>query len=193
MDFNTETAWMVRSDGEAFPCVCHIYGSKEDIEETLFAAEWLYQHTALKSTQQLCLRFIKSFGVSLSEHRNCVRSILLKIKDTPYRFLDCDFINDLSDKIQDAPTGFLDTLNNQVNTALNNEFMRVRYGGMYDSEDGNRDLYFRLSNEGLLTDDWERIIQKIIGEYKNEIDSVIIVSDKESTGECKRLFLTEKK
>ena len=36
MNFTIEKAWMVRIDGVAFPCVCHIYGSKDDIEETLY-------------------------------------------------------------------------------------------------------------------------------------------------------------
>ena len=87
--------------------------------------------------------------------------------------------------------GDLSELNLQVNHALNNEFMRVRCGGMYDSEDNNRDLYFRLSNDGLLTPEWKEITRTIIDEHKADIDEVIIVSDEESTGKCTHLFLTE--
>ena len=193
MDFAKEKAWMVRTDGVAFPGTCHIYGSTDDIEETLYAAQWLYGHTANAKTKDLCLRLFKTYGISLSEHRNCVRSILLQIRKTPYRFLDYNFIFDIADEIQNAPTGILSTLNTEVIHALNNEFMRVRYGGMYDSEDGNRDLYFRLSNDGLLTPEWNGIIQAIIREHKDEISEIIIVSDEESTGECKRLLTEEKK
>lgn len=193
MNFETEKAWMVRSDGVAFPCICHIYGSKDDIEETLYAAEWLYRYTTNEKTKELCLRLFKTYGISLSEHRNCVRSILLQIRKTPYRFLDYNFIYDIADEIQNAPTGILSTLNTEVIHALNNEFMRVRYGGMYDSEDDNRDLYFRLSNDGLLTPEWNGIIQAIIREHKDEISEIIIVSDEESTGECKKLLTEEKK
>lgn len=191
IDFETEKAWMVRSDGVAFPCICHIYGSTEDIKETLYAAEWLYGHTANAKTKDLCLQLFKTYGISLSEHRNCVRSILLQIRKTPYRFLDYNFIFDIADEIQNAPTGILSTLNTEVIHALNNEFMRVRYGGMYDSVDGNRDLYFRLSNDELLSPEWSKVIRKIINEHKAYILEIIIVSDKESTGECKRLLLTE--
>lgn len=189
MDFDTENAWMVRSDGEIIPCLCHIYGSREDIEETLYAAEWLYQNTANEKTKRLCLQLFKTYGVSLSEHRNCVRSILLKIRKSPYRFLDYNFIYDIADEIQNAPTDMLSELNEKVIYALNNEFMRVRYGGMYDTEDDNQDLYFRLSNDSLLTPEWNSIIQTIINDKKDRIDEVIIVSDEESTGECKRLVL----
>ena len=189
MIFETEKAWMVRSDGAAFPCICHIYGSRDKIEETLYAAQWLYKHTANEKTKELCLRLFKTYGVSLSEHRNCVRSILIKIKEMPYRFLDYRFIYDLSAEIQNAPVGILPSLNEQIISTLNNEFMRVRYGGMYDSVDGNRDLYFRLSNDGLLTPEWSKVIRQIINENKSEIDEVVIVSDEESTGECRALFL----
>ena len=196
MDFNTETAWMVRSDGEAFPCVCHIYGSKEDIEETLFAAEWLYQHTANEKTKELCLKMFKTYGVSLSEHRNSVRSILLKIKEKKYRFLDYSFITDISSEIQTATIGNLNKLNSQVNHALNNEFMRVRYGGMYDSEDGNRTLYCRISDDNCLTNcleasiKWSVIVLEMLIQEKNckRVDFIEFVSDGESTGECRRLL-----
>lgn len=188
MNFDTDKAWMVRKDGAAFPCICHIYGSRDEIEETLYAAQWLYQHTDNERTKELCLRLFKTYGISLSEHRNCVRNILLQIKKTPYRFLNYDFVMGVADEIQNAADGDLSELNLQVNYALNNEFMRVRYGGMYDSVDGNRDLYFRLSNDERLTP-WRKVIAQIIKEHKDKICEIIIVSDKESTGECKR-FLT---
>ncbi len=193
MNFDMEKAWMVRVDGVSFPCVCHIYGSSDDIEETLYAAEWLYQHTANEKTKELCLRLFKTYGISLSEHRNCVRSILLQIRKTPYRFLDYNFIYDIADEIQHAPNGILSTLNTEVNHALNNEFMRVRYGGMYDSEDDNRDLFFRLSNDGLLTPEWKEITRTIIDKHKVDIDEVIIVSDEESTGEYRELTQAKEK
>ena len=189
MNFETEKAWMVRTDGTAFACDCHIYGAHDNIEETLYAAQWLYKHTANEKTKELCLRLFKTYGVSLSEHRNCVRSILIKIKEMPYRFLDYRFIYDLSAEIQNAPVGILPSLNEQIISTLNNEFMRVRYGGMYDSVDGNRDLYFRLSNDGLLTPEWSKVIRQIIKEHKDKISEIIVVSDKESTGECRALFL----
>ena len=187
MNFTTEKAWMVRKDGEVFPCVCHIYGSTDDIEETLYAAQWLYEHTAKERTKTRCLRLFKTYGTSIAVRCNCVRAILQKIKETPYKFLDYNFIFGISSQIQSAEAGNLEALNEWVNHALNNEFMRVRYGGMYNSEDGNRDLYFRLSNDELLTPEWSEMIQKIAAEHKAYIDEVIIVSDSESTGECRRL------
>lgn len=41
----TPTAWMLRRDGIAFPCQWHYYDSTDPAEETLYAAEWLYDAT----------------------------------------------------------------------------------------------------------------------------------------------------
>ena len=51
------TAWMIRNDGTAIPCVCHIYGDPDigGIEETLAAAQWLYEHTAKAAVRSLCM------------------------------------------------------------------------------------------------------------------------------------------
>ena len=64
---NQSTAWMIRTDGTAIPCLQHIYAGKENIDETLFAAEWLYQYTLCESTKILCLRLIKSYSVTLGK------------------------------------------------------------------------------------------------------------------------------
>ena len=34
------TAWMIRRDGKAIPCIQHIYAG-DVIEETLYSAQWL--------------------------------------------------------------------------------------------------------------------------------------------------------
>lgn len=63
----TPTAWMLRRDGTAFPCQWHYYGSADpaEVEETLYAAEWLYDATQSEETRQLCLDLIAAYGVAL--------------------------------------------------------------------------------------------------------------------------------
>lgn len=34
-------AYMIRQDGKLIPVTVHIYGSTDDPEETLYAAEWM--------------------------------------------------------------------------------------------------------------------------------------------------------
>lgn len=62
----TPTAWMLRRDGIAFPCQWHYYGSTDpaEAEETLYAAEWLYDATQSEEIRQLCLDLIAAYGVA---------------------------------------------------------------------------------------------------------------------------------
>ena len=62
---NKPVAWMIRRDGEAFPRLQHLYGSVLDVEEILYAAEWLYHHTSSTEARQLVLHLIAAYGASL--------------------------------------------------------------------------------------------------------------------------------
>lgn len=63
----TPTAWMLRRDGTAFPCQWHYYGNADpaEVEETLYAAEWLYDVTQSEETRRRCLDLIAAYGVAL--------------------------------------------------------------------------------------------------------------------------------
>lgn len=181
MEFeNNATAWMIRRDGEAFPCIQHIYGSPDDIEETLYAAEWLYKSTLKESTKECALRLMLSYGKSLNAHRNPVRSLLLEIKKKPYRFLDYNFIMSIGNEINSVYEGNVEALNKEVVYYLSQEFMRARYGGMYNTVKGNRDMYFRISSDKF---DWFPIINAFVEKHSEKIDTLTVVRDEESTGE----------
>ena len=82
----TPTAWMLRRDGIAFPCQWHYYGNADpaEVEETLYAAEWLYDATQSEETQRRCLGLIAAYGVALRPNRNLMRNLLLAIRERPY-------------------------------------------------------------------------------------------------------------
>lgn len=90
----TPSAWMLRRDGTAFPCQWHYYGNTDptEVEETLYAAEWLYDATQCEETRQLCLDLIAAYGVALQPNRNLVRNLLLAIRERPYVFLSRAFV-----------------------------------------------------------------------------------------------------
>lgn len=142
----TPTAWMIRRDGTAFPCIQHIYGSDDRMEEILYAAEWLYKHTADAAVRQLAIDFISVWGAALNCHRNAARNILLEIPKRPYSFLNADFVRQIAGKMR-IGCGSSEMLNRQVNRAMNEEFLRCRYGGIYHTKDGNHNLYFCISSE----------------------------------------------
>lgn len=172
------TAFMIRNDGKAIPCVQHIYANKSELDETLYAAEWLYKNTRGSDVKNSVLRLIKSYGMSFCKV-NFIQAIFDDIERKPYIFLTKDFINSVLDDLKKSETGDIFTLSFDVETALNNEFMRARYGGLYNTDKKFKDMYFRISSAGF---DWGEIIYNFVKNYSSIIKTVTIVRDEESTG-----------
>ena len=154
----TPTAWMLRRDGIAFPCQWHYYGNADpaEVEETLYAAEWLYDATQSEETRRRCLDLIAAYGVALRSNRNLVRNLLLAIRERPYVFLSRAFV--------ERHAG---------------ELFYVRLGGLYDTVPGNRDLYFRVSGADF---DWLPLIRAFAEARAADADTVTVLWDQESTG-----------
>ena len=180
------TAWMLRQDGTAFPCQCHYYGNADpaEIEETLYAAEWLYESTLSVKTQRQCLELISAYGASLHSHRNSVRNLLQAIRERPYVFLSRAFVERHAAEFFYANPTRLPELNAAVNQALNHEFLRARLGGLYDTVPGNRDLYFCVSGANF---DWLPSIRAFAEAHAADADTVTVLWDLESTGRSEYL------
>ena len=180
------TAWMLRWDGTAFPCRWHYYGSADpaDVEETLYAAEWLYDATQSEETRRQCLELIATYGVALRPNRNLVRNLLLAIRERPYVFLSRAFVEHHAGELFYVDPARLPELNAAVNRALNDEFLRVRLGGLYDTVPGNRDLYFRVSGAD---HDWLPLIRAFARAHAADAGTVTVLWDRESTGHSEYL------
>ena len=104
---NRETAWMIRQDGKAFACTSHYYADSEDAEDTLYAAEWLYKHTARCGTKPLILNLISAYAEGLSRgdsgheypgyNGDTVHDLMIDIEDKQYNFLTADFVLDIAE------------------------------------------------------------------------------------------------
>lgn len=185
------TAWMIRCDGKAIPVVQHIYASREEAEETLYAAEWLYQNTGRKRVKKDVLSFILAWAFSCgADESTLVRVISEQIESRPYIFLTKEFIGTVSHELQalfQKPGAVevirstsLDAHKRQVEEDLNREFMRARYGGLYNTEDlWCRDMYFRISSDDY---DWGAVILRFMKNAFFSVDTVTVVWDEESTG-----------
>ncbi len=185
-----EYAYMIRNDKQVFQMKQHIYGGgNEDYEETCFAAEWLYKHTQYDKVKKDCLDFIASyadfmctsniaFGKDTSTGEERKKMLLKLIHNVPYRFLSEDFVESLSPEAL-SNTVDIDDYNELINAELNQEFLRARYGGMYNSRNYSKEMVFRVSSRGF---NWFDIIWEFVYENKNTIDCVTIVRDEESTG-----------
>ena len=173
------TAWMLRQDGEAFPVIQHLYGSLECVEETLYAGEWLYKHTSIPTTQQLVLKLVAAYGKSLYPHGDVVDNLRQSIQEKPYIFLTLDFVEKIAAQLPMAEPSSLERLNRQVTEKLNQEFLRCRLGGLYNTVPGCWDLYFRISNSDF---NWEPAIRRFLETHRDEMETVTVVWDEESTG-----------
>lgn len=176
---NNPTAWMIRMDGKVFSCRYHYYGDKDDVEETLYVAEWLYKHTTRYETKQLILNFISVYAEGLNYGGDIIRDLLLDINKKQYNFLTADFISGIADKLPSQVNMNICELNELVIKALNCEFLRARLGGMYDTVDGCKDMFFRISGDDL---DWMPIIKNFVRKNSEHIDTVTVLWDYESMG-----------
>ena len=177
------TAWMIRNDGTAFPCVCHTYGNwdVQVIEETLAAAQWLYEHTAKSTVRVLCMELIYAWAEQFSTAETDIAETINQIIDSrPYRFLSKEFISVHAGELK-APVFIqsLESLNEDLNLEIYQEFLRARYGGLYDTDSASREMFFRISSAVF---DWYPIIRDFVEKADFPIESVTIVRDAEGAG-----------
>lgn len=181
LENSSSKAWMIRNDGEVIQVIQHIYGNFVDDEETMYAAEWLYDNTKHSSTKDVCIKFIAAFVDKFEYRIKDTRSnrLLQIIKDRPYRFMSSEFVKSHAQEINSAESADRISCRESVVNELNQEFLRARYGGMYNSSSSSSEMVFRVSSIGF---NWYSIIWKFVYDRKNEIKYVTIVRDEESTG-----------
>lgn len=182
-------AWMLRKDGKAIQVPVHAYGDEEDPEYILMNAEWLYNNTSSNETKSDIINLLAVYAVNndcvdVSTFANYViENDYLQIK---VKFLE-KIYNNLEKAIDFTISGKNyneEYFNKKVINDLNQEFCRVRAGGVYDSDGSLGDLYFRTSSSNF---NWFDIIWEFVYNlYKqNKVKTVTIVRDKESTNEDK--------
>lgn len=182
-------AWMLRRDGKAIQVPVHAYGDEEDPEYMLMSSEWLYNNTKNKKTKQDILNLIALYAVN----NGCVDVSTFKEyleEDGDYLEINLNFIDSISNKLEEAIEYYMDSasndnvnesnLNKIVMDDLNQEFCRVRAGGLYDSDGSLGDIYFRTSSTRF---NWFDVIWQFVYDRRKNISTVTIVRDKESTGE----------
>lgn len=175
-----ENAWMIRSDGKAIPVTVHLYGALDTPEETLYAAEWLYRNTKEASTKVAIRKLAAAYAHELNPDAvppEYESMLLYQMKHLPYKVMTREFIKEL-DLGSVSATYDLRSINTLVNDMLNQEFLRARYGGMYDSDNPSGEMYFRISSIGY---NWFPVIWDFVYNNKSRISTVTVVKDPEST------------
>ena len=110
------------------------------------------------------------------------------IDSRPYRFLSKEFISAHAGELK-APVFVqsLESLNEDLNLELNQEFLRARYGGLYDTDPVSREMFFRISSTAF---DWYPIIHDFAEKADFPIELITIVRDAEGAGGKNRPYKT---
>lgn len=182
-------AWMLRRDGKAIQVSVHAYGDEEDPEYILMNAEWLYNNTENSSTKTDIVLLLAIYAVN----NDCVdvSTFAQYVIKNDYLQISVKFLESIYNELERAIDSAISSdyhneeyYNKKVIDDLNQEFCRVRAGGVFDSDGNLGDLYFRTSSSGF---NWFDVIWEFVYKlYKqNKVSTVTIVRDKESTNEDK--------
>jgi hypothetical protein len=182
-------AWMLRRDGKAIQVPVHAYGDEEDPEYILMNAEWLYNNTENSSTKTDIILLLAIYAVN----NDCVdvSTFAQYVIKNDYLQISVKFLESIYNELERAIDSAISSdyhneeyYNKKVVDDLNQEFCRVRAGGVFDSDGNLGDLYFRTSSSGF---NWFDVIWEFVYKlYKqNKVSTVTIVRDKESTNEDK--------
>jgi phage pi2 protein 07 len=192
-----ETAWMIRNDGVEIPIITHIYADKDETDELLALAYFLWND--YDSKQTVCEFLATWVSNALLSRRKpetfTQHEIANAIKDylssKPYRIFPERFATIIAHynstfypiyygKFLTLPLDGTDLVD-----TLNQRFLRARYGGRYDTTPGCHDMFFRISSVGF---DWFPIICNFVKNYVDPIETVTIVRDFESTA-CEKYYV----
>ena len=182
------TTWMIRNDGKAFPCGQHIHTSFKNVEEALFAAEWLYANTLHEESRQLVLETVAAWVTSVSVDGDVISNAFNSILQKPECPLSQEFVKAHVEEIKALSTEKLDlaTLYGEVAAELNQEFLRASYGGMYHTDASSKKMFFCISSIGF---GWYKIMHNFVASADFPIECMIIVWNNESAGAGNKLSL----
>lgn len=169
-------AGMLRRDGKYISVEQHPYGT-DGPDYTLEFCEWLYTNTEYENTRQDIIKFINSYiyedDVTIEEINDM---LLTKFSS---KFMNMFKSKVYSEALDYSVESHVDEYDKRVNFDLNQEFCRVRFGGIYDSTT-TKECVFRISSSNY---NWLNTIYEFVTNHKSEIDEVTIVRDEEATGE----------
>lgn len=194
-------AWMLRNDGKEFPVVQHLYAMRdEDLSSEAEVAAFLIK-TQSKDIE-LAEKILDAWMALLIENsvpydatsRDIDEVLNGQLDNLPYKFMyplttaellsihnKCNNYNDVDSLYQfiDGVNDNVKELQTQIKDSLNQQFCRVRYGGKYNSSDGESAIWFRVSSVGF---NWANIIYIFANDAqrKYHIEYITICRDHES-------------
>lgn len=205
MSFNTR-AWHLRQDGKAFPVSVHLYamgdselGSEAEVASFLIktkskdtdlaeyvldawmailAEEYMVYEDNEEGIENAIIDGLKSYGpVGFQKDYVLSNEELLEIhrknSNSTYHNIESlyKFLHEVYKNISE--------IQSSIRLSINQQFCRVRYGGKYDSVNGNTGIWFRISSVGY---NWDNTIYFFVSEMKSKLrlNNISICRDAES-------------
>lgn len=202
-------AYHLRQDGEYFPITAHIYCSGDgtlmgeaEAAEFLLATNSAGENIAnLVIDTWIGLQILK-FAPMTPDHLWVDKFIGPAIRQSQslmeYKLSDSEMIaihhncrnyntiGELKDYLSEVDIDYIQT---DIMTVLNQQFCRVRYGGIYDSH-GDPELWFRISSVGV---SWTDTIYKFVSEFKHiqKVEYITVCRDRTSSDEISDDYINE--
>lgn len=173
-------AWMLDRSGNSISVKYHPLGASD--EDALDDANWLVENCKDNTIIDMCVEYAYSYYMSQYSDD----AIYIFKEDAVEENWCSDFVNEVITKFDNRDsydTNRCSTLSNHIKTYLNNNYLRCRYGGEYNSSSGNRELYFRISSTDAYN--WYDIIMNFIFQFSRKIDTVTVETDINTTGKQK--------
>lgn len=193
-------AYHLRQDGKYFPVTTHIYCSEDgSLSGEAEAAEFIIatRSKGVELAKQILdtwigLKILAKYP-SIPEDISVDKLILPAIQNAQSLMeypLDNDTIASIHTECNNYTNigelkDYLDIINIDIlqvdmMTLLNQQFCRVRYGGIYDSH-GDPELWFRISSVGV---SWTNVIYEFVTTFKNKepVECITICKDRDIPG-----------
>lgn len=178
-------SYMLRDDGKEIPVDPHPYAT-DGWPYLLDCINWFWKNTSRVETKSnivlFILRVLKDYYLLINDN---FESSMRNLEEDQGVTINKELTDLVKDYYENLFNNNLDTVNTYyqlLNKALNQEFLRVRYNGLYDSDYSNKEVFFRVSSEGF---NWYDLIWEFVFSHKEDIDFITIVTDLESTGKEK--------
>lgn len=193
-------AYHLRQDGNIFPVITHIYCSEDGtLSGEAEAAEFIIATNSkgVELAKQVLdtwigLKILAKYP-NVPDNMRVDKFIIPAIQSSQslmeYSISDTDILtihkecgnfanmSELKNYLADVDIQILQA---DMMTLLNQQFCRVRYGGIYDSH-GDPELWFRISSVGV---SWTNIIYEFVTMFKNRepVECITICKDRDVPG-----------
>lgn len=195
------SAWMLRQDGAAFPCNVHMYAMGDnDMSSEAEVASFLISTQSkdielseliLDIWMAMLIEYKVSYDATSDDILDCIKACIqtlpyrlqyslkiedyLKIHSKQNNYSSVDELYSFLDDVRNSLT----SLQDRIRDSLNQQFCRVRYGGQYDTQSNNSEIWFRVSSVGF---NWSNTIYLFVSDIRRKynITSITICRDWES-------------